>query len=131
MLAGLAGLCGCGTPVNTVERAQPVGQRDMVDDKRILTDASLDIRARVVGVNQAMTQGGLLRVQVELMNQSRKPKEFKYHFEWFDQNGMQVNTPATAALIPAQIEGKESIFISSVAPTPACADFRLKLIRPK
>jgi len=125
-----ASLVGCGTPTNSVQRADPVGQRQMVDDKRLLVDASLDLRARVVGVNQAMTAGGLLKVQAEIMNQSRYQKKFNYRWEWFDQNGMQVSTPGTDVLIPVVIEGKESKFISGLAPTPACQDFRLKLIRP-
>jgi len=131
LLVGLASICGCGTPMNSVERAQPAGQREMVDDKRVLTDASLDVRARIVGVNQAVTAGGLLKVQVELFNKSRYQKRFNYLWEWFDQAGMQVTTPATDVLIPVVIEGKESRFISGVAPNPRCNDFRLKLIRGK
>lgn len=128
LASGLAGLTGCTTTVNTVERAEPVGQRQMVNDKRILTDASLNRKARIVAVNEAMTPGGVLRVQVELLNLKRSLKRINYRFEWFDVNGMQVNTPATAALLPISLEGKESVFISGVAPSPACRDFRLKLI---
>ena len=60
-------------------------------------------------------------------NRTRSLQHFNYHFEWFDQNGMQINNVSTA-LIPDEIEGKESKFINSVAPTPACRDFRLKMI---
>lgn len=126
----LAGITGCTTTVNTVERAEPVGQKQMVNDKRILTDSSLSRSARIVAVNEGMTPGGLKRVQVELFNNSRYQKRFNYRFEWFDMNGMQVSTPANAALVPVVIEGKESKFITSVAPTPNCADFRLKIIEP-
>jgi hypothetical protein len=31
-------------------------------------------------------------------------------------------------VVADQIEGRESKFISAVAPTPACKDFRLKLL---
>jgi len=129
LLGAATFLSGCGTPMNSIERDQPAGQKQMVNDKRLLTDAGLDVRARVVGVNQAQTAGGLLKVQVEVMNESRFQKRFNYRFEWFDADGMQVVTPATT-LIPVVIEGKESKFISSVAPNPSCQDFRLKLIRP-
>lgn len=54
-------------------------------------------------------------------------RSFNYRFEWFDANGVQVNTP-TSTYLPRQIEGKESIFISAVAPTPSAKDFRLKLL---
>jgi len=126
-LALALSLPGC-TTVNTIETAQPAGQRQMVDDKRVLSDASLNSKARVVGVNQAITPGGLLRAQVEILNTRRSLQRINYRFEWFDQDGMQVNTPATATLHSIQIEGKESMMISSVAPTLACKDFRLKLI---
>lgn len=117
-------LIGCTTP-NTVERAEPVGQRQMVTDKRIITDASLNRAVRIVGVNE--TPGEFLKVQIELQNTTRSLKRFNYRFEWFDAQGMQVNTPTTT-YIPRQIEGKESLFISAIAPTPTAKDFRLKLI---
>ena len=64
---------------------------------------------------------------MELLNQTRSLQNFNYRFEWFDAAGMQVNSLSTA-VIGSTIEGKESRFISAVAPTPACKDFRLKLI---
>lgn len=120
----LALLTACST-INTVERSEPVGQRQMVNDKRILTDASLNRAVRIVGVNE--TPGEFLKVQIELQNTTRSLKSFNYRFEWFDANGMQVNTP-TSTYISRQIEGKESLFISAMAPTPTTKDFRLKLI---
>jgi uncharacterized protein YcfL len=123
---GLLALAGC-TTVNTVENADKQGQRQMVTDQRAITDASLGRKVSIVGVNQSMTPGGLLKVQVELLNRTRSLQRFSYHFEWFDASGMQLNTVASA-VIPDQIEGKESKFISSLAPTPACKDFRVKFI---
>lgn len=124
-LLGLS-LAAC-TTVNSVERAQPVAQRQIVSDKRVLTDPSLSSSASIVGVNESTTADGLLKVQVELFNRTRSLKHFSYRFEWFDQNGMLVNTPGSIA-VPRQIEGQESLFISAVAPTPAVKDFRVKLI---
>ena len=118
---------GCGTTVNSVENAQKEGQRNMVSDQRVVTDSSLNRHVNIVGVNTATTPGGLLRVQVELLNRTGSLQHFNYRFEWFDANGMQVNN-VISALIPDRIEGKESKMISSIAPSPACRDFRLKLI---
>jgi len=123
---GLLALTGC-TTVNTVENADKQGQRQMVTDQRAITDASLDRKVSIVGVNQSMTPGGLLKVQVELENRTRSLQRFNYRFEWFDANGMQVTTVASA-LLPDQIEGKESKFIFGVAPNPNCKDFRVKFI---
>lgn len=124
--ASLLGLAGC-TTVNTVENAQKEGQRQMVTDARAVTDGSLARKVSIVGVNQAMTPGGLLKIQVELLNRTRSLQRFNYRFEWFDANGMQVNN-VISAVIPSQIEGLESKMISSIAPNPACRDFRVKFI---
>ncbi len=99
----------------------------MVSDQRVITDASLNRKVAIVGVNAAMTPGGLLKAQVELENRTRSLQRFLYRFEWFDANGMQVNNIISAS-VPEQIEGKESKFIYSVAPNPNCRDFRVKFI---
>ncbi|MDR3459937.1 MAG: YcfL family protein [Verrucomicrobiae bacterium] len=124
--AGLLALAGC-TTVNTVENAQKEGQRNMISDQRVITDTSLARKVAIVGVNSAMTPGGLLKAQVEIENHTHSTQHFLYHFEWFDANGMQVNNIISAS-VPEQIEGKESKFIYSVAPNPDCRDFRVKFI---
>jgi uncharacterized protein YcfL len=126
LLAGAVVLPACST-VNTVERAQPAAQRDMVPDKRVLTDAGLNRHARVLGVNQSTGPGGLLRVQVEILNTTRSVQTFDYRWEWFDETGTIIDTPTSTA-VPRQIEGKESLFITGVAPNDRTKDFRLKLI---
>jgi uncharacterized protein YcfL len=128
-LAGVAllAMTGCRTSMNSVENAQKEGQRQMVSDSRVVTDASLARKVSIVGVNQSTTPGGLLKVQIELLNRKRSLQRFSYQFEWFDANGMQINN-VVSATVPDQIEGGESKFISSVAPTPTCKDFRIKFI---
>ena len=128
-LAGivLLALTGCKTSVNTIENAQKTGQPQMVSDSRVITDGSLARKVAFVGVNQTMTPGGLLKIQIELLNRKRSLQRFSYQFQWFDANGMQVNNVVSPA-VPDQIESGESKFISSVAPTPACKDFRVKFL---
>jgi uncharacterized protein YcfL len=128
-LAGVAllAVAGCRTSMNTVENAQKEGQRQMISDSRVVTDRSLANKVSIVGVNQSMTPGGLLKVQVELLNRKTSLQRFSYHFEWFDANGMLIENVASPT-VPDQIEGGESKFISSVAPNPACKDFRLKFL---
>lgn len=129
LIAAVLTVAGCHTnTVNSVENAQKSGQRYMIPDQRVVTDMSLNHKVSVVGVNTAMTVGNVLKVQVELLNESRKLQRFAYTFEWFDAKGMQINN-VTSATVADQIDGRESKFISGVAPTPACTDFRLKLIK--
>jgi uncharacterized protein YcfL len=117
---------GC-TTVNTVENAQKSGQTQMIADARAITDGSLARKVSIVGVNQALTPGGLLKVQVGLQNRTRSLQRFVYRFEWFDASGMQINNVISAS-IPDQIEGLENKYISSIAPRPDCKDFRVKFI---
>jgi uncharacterized protein YcfL len=127
LFAAALAVAGCQSTVNSVQNAQTANPRALISDARVVSDTGLDRKVGVVGVNTAMTPGGLLKVQVELLNRTGSPQNFNYHFEWFDQNGMQVNNSSTA-VIADQIDGKEDKFISAVAPTEACKDFRLKLI---
>jgi uncharacterized protein YcfL len=123
----LLAVSGCKTSVNSVENAQKSGQRQMLSDQRAVTDKSLANKVSIGGVNSAMAPGGFLRVQIELLNNTRSLQRFSYHFEWFDANGMQITTLAPVE-IPDQIQGGEDKFISSMAPTEACQDFRVKFI---
>ncbi|HEX3856811.1 MAG TPA: YcfL family protein [Verrucomicrobiae bacterium] len=123
----LFAVSGCKTSVNSIENAQKSGQRQMISDQRVITDGSLKKKVSLVGVNQSMTPGGFLQVQIELLNTTHSLARFSYHFEWFDANGMQLNS-LTPAEIPDQIQGGEDKFISSVAPTTICKDFRVKFI---
>ena len=126
-LAAVSVLGGCkSTTVNTISR-EPGAQRQMITDKRVITDRTLANKVYVIGVAEAPTPGGLLQIQVEVWNRTKSRARFNYVFEWFDANGMLVN-PTSTALIQAVIEGGETRLISSLAPTPLCKDFRVKFI---
>jgi uncharacterized protein YcfL len=128
LFAAALAVAGCHSPtVNSVENAQKTSQQNMISDSRVVSDTSLNRKVGVVGINTAMTPGGFLKVQVELLNRTRSTQGFVYHFEWFDQNAMQIGGSSTAVLAD-EIDGGESKFISAIAPTEAAKDFRLKLI---
>lgn len=121
-----ASFSSCRT-VNTVERESPVGSRQMIADKRIVTDSTLNKKVSIVGLNESTTDGGFLRVQIEVINRKNSMQNFNYLIEWFDMNGMLMNTP-TSVWIPRQIEGQETLTITAVAPTTTAKDFRIKFI---
>lgn len=127
LLAAVVGLAGAGChTVNTTETAQPSYQRNMVAEKRVITDSSLARKVQILGVNASEGPGGFLKVQAELLNTTRSLQRFSYKWEWFDQSGNLVEGPTSVA-ITRQIEGKESMFINGMAPKPTAKDFRLKL----
>src|SRR3989339_621808 len=115
------------TTVNTVERATPIGTKQVIADKRVITDDTLKRKVNIVGLNEGITPGGFLQVQIEVLNQKNSMQNFSYRFEWFDMNGMLINTP-TSVWIPRQIEGQETLSITAVAPTTTAKDFRVKFM---
>ncbi|HHT9114433.1 MAG TPA: YcfL family protein [Candidatus Wunengus sp. YC65] len=115
------------TTVNTVERATPIGTKQVIADKRVITDSTLNKKVSIVGMNEGMTPGGFLQVQIEVLNRKNSMQSFSYRFEWFDMNGMLVDTP-TSVWIPRQIEGQETLTITAVAPTTITKDFRVKFM---
>ncbi len=117
---------GCKS-VNSVERAEPVNQRQMVSDKRIITDPSLARKVQILGVNEATLPGGYLKVQVEVRNATRVAQDFSYRFDWLDASGMHLRT-ATAGFIPQHIQGAEHLYVIGVAPSSDAKDFQVKFI---
>lgn len=121
---------GCrSTRVNTVEPAQPVANKQMISDQRVLLDQSLNKAVSVVGVNAATGPEGFLKIQVEVENRTRSRKLFTYRIEWFDENGMLIELP-TANARPRSLEGGERAMITATAPTPKAKDFRIKFLEP-
>lgn len=124
----LVTLTGCRT-VNTLEPAQPVAQAEMLSDKRVITDSTLNRRVRILKVNQDTSPAGFLKIQVDLLNTTSRPQSFSYRVEWFDEHAMIIELPTKTA-IPRTLDGKETISITSTAPTPRAKDFRIKFLEP-
>jgi len=131
LLACAVLVSGCRTTVNTVENADKAGVRAMVSDKRVVSDRTLENRIALVGINQAQTPAGFLRIQLELYNLKRTVQSFFYTVEWFDAEGMRVET-ATGGWMEQQIMARESLFLTFTAPNPRAKDFVVKMVeRPR
>jgi uncharacterized protein YcfL len=124
--AAIALVTGC-TTVNSVELAQPMGRKQIVEDKRVVTDLGLNRRAKIVSVNESAGPGGLLKVQVEVLNITRSAQAFHYKFEWFDEHSNLIESPASTFVLK-HVEGRESVFLGATAPNSSAKDFRLKLV---
>ena len=98
--AALLALLGAGCQtVNTTETAQPAFQRNMVSEKRVITDASLARKVQILGVNVSDGPGGFLKVQAEVLNTTRRYQRFAYKWEWFDKDGNLVEGPSSVAVL--------------------------------
>ncbi len=124
LMTAAALFSGCQS-VNVVERAEPRAEANLVDMHRIETDPGLARTIRVTGINESHS-GDLLRIQVGLENRTYAYQTFNYQFVWIEQDGMQVQSPAPLWR-PAQVEGRDTLFVSATAPNPRVVDFRLKL----
>ena len=127
-IAGILLLAACSS-MNTLEPAQPVAQRTMLADKRVITDTGLYSRVRILGVNTATGPAGFLKIQVEVENTTLSRQAFTYRVEWFDEQGMIINLPTTTA-IPRTLEARETASITATAPTDRAKDFRIKFLEP-
>ncbi|MDX8414896.1 YcfL family protein [Intestinicryptomonas porci] len=124
----LSFLTACST-VNTVERASSSANTQYVNDKRVITDGSLNDYAYVAAVNETKV-GELLMVQAKIVNSTSSFRQINYKFEWIDKNGMAVPS-ANSAWMKLILEGGEAQFISAVAPNINVCDFTLKLLPNK
>lgn len=121
----IALLGGCAS-VNMFERAEGQARPQMTDHKRVISDGELDNYARVVDMNQA-TVGGLLKVQAKLLNTSAAERKIRYKFVWLDAQGMEIPSINSNWNV-LELSSAETVFISSVAPSPNARDFILKLL---
>ena len=126
-VVALGSLCGCATSINSVEPAQASAPRQMISDKRLLSDPSLDRKVRIIGLNEALTPGGLLKVNVAVENMRRSVQQFNYRVDWLDQSGMPVETP-NGVWIHREILGRETLDLTALAPTPNAKDYRIKFV---
>jgi uncharacterized protein YcfL len=120
-------LGGCAATRNSIEPVGMTAQRQMLSDKRLIIDAGLHNRVQPIGINTFTGSGGSLKIQIELQNTTGSAQKFTYRIEWFDENGMIINTPAAVA-IPHSIEGGETLVITVMAPTDRAKDFRIKFL---
>ena len=128
LVAGLLLTEGCATrSMNTIDPASPEGIPHMVSDKRVLTDPNLNRNVYVVGINDAYTDAGYKKIQIQFYNKTRRAKSFTYRVEWFDAEGMNVGSPMEHRT-PTRIEGGQIKTIVIVATSPKAVDFRVSLL---
>ena len=131
IVACAAFVSGCASTVNTVENADKAGTRQIVRDRRIVSDRTLENRIAVLGINPVQTPEGFLRIQIEFYNLKRSVQNFFYTVEWFDADGMRIET-ATGGWTEQQIMARESLFLTFTAPNPRAKDFVVKMVeRPR
>lgn len=129
--AALVMAVGCSvSSVNTVENADKSAAMTILRDTRVDTDPSFADDFGVVRINTAENAAGLLRVQLEMENFSRKRLAVSAQLDWYDGSAMRIDS-AGGGWQQYVFEPRESRSILFTAPAREARDFRLKLIKPK
>ncbi|MDD2856353.1 MAG: YcfL family protein, partial [Desulfuromonadaceae bacterium] len=73
--------------------------------------------------------GDIMKAQVTLRSKDSDTIPFQYRFDWYDANGMEINS-GSGSWKPLIIYGRESKTVQSVAPDPRGREFKLKIREP-
>jgi len=82
------------------------------------------------GAPRVSAENELLNVVVPVTNVGGSAGKVRYRFDWFDAQGMEVNDP-NRGWQRIHLESGETRHVSSIAPTPKAAGWRLNLARWK
>lgn len=130
-LVALLGLSGCSTTagVETTGKMSWDEQGARTLEKSVLfNNSSLKGDIQIVDVKSAMA-GDMMRAQATLRSKDRDTVPFQYRFDWYDANGIEINSGA-GSWKPLILYGRESKTIQSVAPDPRAKEFKLKIREP-
>lgn len=116
-------LSGCQN-TNTIKSTDQGGFQ------QIVTNGWLQYKANVVGVHEGTVNGDMKKVAVDIYSDQSTQQNFSYRFEWFDANGMPIPS-ATQVTTGVAIRPKDTMTVTSVAPSAAAARWTLKLYDTK
>ncbi len=131
VLVASLGLAGCSTTagVETTGRMSWDEQGARTLEKNVIfNNSSLKGDIQIVDVKSAMA-GDMMRAQATLRSKDRDTVPFQYRFDWYDANGLEINSGA-GSWKPLILYGRESKTIQSVAPDPRGKEFKLKIREP-
>jgi len=127
-LLAAVSLNGCSTTAGVEATGKTVwndeGAREL-SKKVVFESSSLAGDLKVVTMQSALA-GNLMRAQATLKSKDRDTLSFQYRFDWYDANGMEINSGA-GSWKPLLITGRETKTVQSVAPDSRAKEFKLKI----
>ena len=133
LLVALVLLAGCTKEapyvpsVNTISNANTSANIKRVADRRIETDQYLSQFLCLTEIRESKTNDEYKRIQVFLKNLSGTTYTVMYRFNWYDNNGVEVENPDNEMWVRKIIVAGDDITLTSVAPSKNCQDFKLRL----
>lgn len=122
------GFGGCrNDSVNTISNAGVNAEITRINDKRVDTDNSLRKSLCLTEIRESHTNDGYLRPQVFLKNMTDTTYKIIYRFNWYDNDGAEVENPDNESWTRLLIVAGDDVTLTSVAPKKTCRDFKLRL----
>ena len=121
-------ISGCqNDPVNTISNAGVVAKITKINDKRVETDSRLAKRLCLTEIRESKTNDGYTRIQVFLKNMTDSTYKIIYRFNWYDDQGAEVENPDNENWTRQIIVAGDDVTLTTVAPRKVCRDFKLRL----
>lgn len=113
------------TPMNTYENADKEGLPREVWVDRVDTGETLAKKAHVASVYETR-HGDLMKIQVNLQNDSGRSIFVRYRVEWFDDEGFKVDSP-TESWNNVQISKGQRLALPAIATSPRAVNWRISI----
>lgn len=130
----LAAFTGCAEPeqvyvpsVNTVSNVESTANIKRVVDRRVDTDQYLSQVLYLTEVRESQTNDGYKRIQIFLKNYSGSTYSIMYRFNWYDENGVEVENPDNDLWVRKSVVTGDDVTLTSIAPRKDCKDFKLRM----
>lgn len=127
LMAGCASEVPYRPSVNTIADANVSANIKQVADARVETDQYLSQLLYLTEIRESQTNDGYRRIQIFLKNLSGSTYTVMYRFNWYDDNGVEVENPDNEMWVRKIIVAGDDLTLTSVAPQQKCKDFKLRL----
>ncbi|HMP72486.1 MAG TPA: YcfL family protein [Kiritimatiellia bacterium] len=74
--------------------------------------------------------GDLMRAHVTMRSNRGRSLQIQYRFSWYDANGMEID-PASRPYRDVTLQGRDTVSVNSVAPSPHAAEFKIRVRKVK
>ena len=123
----LAGCTQYVPSVNTISNSDTSANIKRIADQRVETDRNLSELLSLTEIRESKTNDEYKRIQVFLKNLSGTTYTIMYRFNWYDNNGVEIENTDNELWIRKTIVAGDDLTLTSIAPARNCQDFKLRL----
>jgi uncharacterized protein YcfL len=113
--------------VNTIANRDIRATIKRVVDQRVIQDERLNELLALTEIRKSKTNDNYTRIQVFFKNMSATTYSFIYRFNWYDENGVEVENLDHEMWVKKTAITGDDITLTTIAPTRKCQDFKLRI----